>query len=446
MRQMRLITLITLTAALTLCLGTSALAQHAGTYRAANGMTMNLVKSPDGSYGGTIGAGPAAGQVHLTDAGNRLQGLMIFNGQQSPIMFVPQPDGSYTLSDGQLQIPMQRLGQPAQPEQPGQPQPQAPPQAPRQPQAPLPAAPKPAHAARPVAGWQTYRHPTGGTFQYPGDWRVVEQPGFLVLTPPDVQAGREVITAFGGAAQGARSAVDPQVGQFLDGAMRQLNPASRRVGEPSPIATQAGQGAVYTYEAQNPQTGELVTAYIYAVVADDSAVGFALVADDATLARRKPVVDRIVGTFTMGPTQQQQARPEQAQPEQAQPGQAQHGQAQHGQLDPALFGAWYGQNIHGGGGVIANNHFNYLFRPDGTIVSGSRGVINVALQDPNGVFNRGGANRLGENVITGRWSAGNGRLSILWDDGGRRESHYRVRGQTLEFRRADGKLIDFMER
>lgn len=389
-------------AAMVMILPTAAAGPAAGTYAGPDGLTLVLSPQEDGSYRGTLTVGDVTGQLNLVEDGGRLRGSMSFNGQALAVTFEGEGD-AWRLTDGQATIPFTRV---------------------REPRMAAAGGEGPEHNGQPAAtavneGWLRYAHPMGGAFEHPADWRVMEQPGMLLLVPPDLQQGRELLIAFGGAAQGAASATGAEVVRFLDTSMQQMNPTARRVGEPTPAQTGAGQGAVYTYQGQHPTTGEQVMARIYVIIAKDMAVGFSLIGDAQTLAKRRPTMDRVFGSFTLGAAQ----------------------------LDPRLLGAWHGEAVfRGGPEVSANTRFTYVFREDGTIISGSQAGVNVALQGQNREYNRGGATGTTQNVTTGRWSAADGRLTIFWSDGGQRSNRYVVRGNTLEFRDQNGKLLDFMER
>ncbi|MEK9137531.1 MAG: hypothetical protein AAB393_10445, partial [Bacteroidota bacterium] len=98
-----------------------------------------------------------------------------------------------------------------------------------------------------------------------------------------------------------------------------------------------------------------------------------------------------------------------------------------GEKDPRLIGTWryesyYSSSSSGySSGNFSSTSIRYMvFQPDGTFRSGSRlfastdAVTADTGEDP------------GEH---GRWSAGDGKLYLMWDDGSYAEHGYYIEGQ-----------------
>lgn len=82
-----------------------------------------------------------------------------------------------------------------------------------------------------------YQHPIGFRFVHPFDWRVEEQGGVLVLTPPNLAKNAQgpieayMITGERVDAEGITNASDPRVAAFLDEQVRQRLPSAARTGD-----------------------------------------------------------------------------------------------------------------------------------------------------------------------------------------------------------------------
>jgi len=309
---------------------------------------------------------------------------------------------------------------------------------------------EPGRGADVPEGWVRFTHASGGSFAHPRGWRVVEQQGARAIVPAALKMGREFLATMAGPSEGMKKSTDPRVGQYIDSVIRGINPSMRRRGATQTMRTSVGEGAVYAYRGTNPLNGAETSAEFYVVVMPDYTVSFVLVGETKLVDARRGTMERIFTSFErrapaaapQGPGMPPQGpgMPPQGQQRFPQP------QAPARGIDRNLLGAWYGEAVHHSSGVIANSRFTYHFSPDGTILAGAQGAVNVSLRDGMGRHTRGSASGGSGNVMAGRWTTSNGVLAIDWQDGSRRVTHYRVRGRTLEFRTPQGKLIDFMER
>lgn len=165
---------------------------------------------------------------------------------------------------------------------------------------------------------EIFRHPVGFQFWHPKGWKVAVTPdGPVQLTPPDVAmrdgqpAELFVVIGQSVAGQGITRADDPVVVAFLDGQVQQLVPAMRRVGEPAPVETSAGQGTVLDWEAQNDR-GQTMCIRGYVNILNDHGIALLAIAEKSLLAKRDAGLKRMFASFGVG----------------------------EGKTDPALAGRW----------------------------------------------------------------------------------------------------------
>ncbi len=267
-----------------------------------------------------------------------------------------------------------------------------------------PAAPPPAGAGRGPTG-RTYRHPLGATFWHPADWAVADGGQALVLTPPDARTGEEtyLITAESLAGTAISSVTDPAVGAYLDQQVAALGAAFRRLGPPSALRGAERPVAIHDYEAAGAG-GAVVRARAYVALVEG--YGLALLAigvRDRVLAR-EGVLGRIAASFGFS----------------------------QGKVDPALVGVWDFlstvsirndspfENDWSRARMASDRRVRMWLGADGTF---KRAEIRHTIAGAGGVWVDSGEQRTEEK---GRFSAADGRLYLVWEDGTVSAFGYRV--------------------
>ncbi|MBC2607272.1 hypothetical protein [Pelagicoccus albus] len=399
-------------------------ADFVGRFSNSDGVTIVLQEKGNG-YGGTIEMGSLKGTLAFETEGAILVGELQIQGEASTVEMY-QEEGAFFLTDGSFVVELEKDEKRSLLEGFGRKKEESVPEA------------KPEEAVEATPGdWKLFTHSSGVSFRHPKDWGVQEGASFLQLTPPDMQQGQEMIYAIGSAVAQKTAPDDPSVAQYLDSMMWQMDNTARRIGNAESFETTEGTaGAIYLYGATNAFTGQTSRARVYVIIGDKVAVSFFAVGSEDLVERRRPVMDQIASSFLSGSQASTGTTP---------PNVPQAPLA--GNLDSALLGYWFGESISTPvEGIMVNSRFTYLFRQDGIVFMGAKGAVNVASQDGSGVYNGGSASGTNSNVDRGRWSVSGGVLTIQWDDGGRFQRNYRVRGKTLEIRDAQGKLITFYER
>ncbi|MEM1212130.1 MAG: hypothetical protein AAGI68_07510 [Planctomycetota bacterium] len=376
--------------------------------QADNGFALALRPGSDGRLQGSAAIGNAHGQVLLQPEGDGYAGTLTFAGSDTPVTLTPgDTDDQWVFADGQTRLIL--TGSLTTDSDTAEPQ-------------PLPLM---------NPGWERYADADGGVFEYPPDWKVIPNPQGLQLVPADHQPQREVIGVTLGPARGVTRANDPRVGQQLDAWVTSLNRTARRTGPPSSFTTRLGPASVYRYTGQHPTLGGPAAAKVCVVISGPKAIAFLLSADAGLMARREPVVDRIVASLGLDPQLAATA----------------NAPADPATLDERLLGSWHGENVYRGDSEIsANSRFTYHFKADGTVIGGTQSAVNVNIQDHQTVYSGGRGTGTREQVMRGRWTAMDGTLTVRWDDGRRLETRYTVHGKQVAFRDANGKLINFIER
>ena len=287
-------------------------------------------------------------------------------------------------------------------------------------------APKKPSDAPPPTPWKkgkTYRHVIGFSFWYPDGWTVKEQEGFLQVVPPDpgTQEGAptELYFIIGESLddEAIQKPIDPQVVEYLNGAIRKLAPAMQRVGQPSPIAVAQGQGAVLDWEARSPQGG-VVRARAFVSIIKRHGVALVALGLKDRLDTRDADLREMFASFGLG----------------------------EGQRDPQLVGTWRLVSTYAltnespfetdwsRAKMVSESRSDIVFRADGTwsrrdqryLLAGAGGTWIEDKQD---------------KTTKGRWNAGGGALFLLGDDSSWNDYQYQLRqgGQGRQLRLASGK-------
>lgn len=251
------------------------------------------------------------------------------------------------------------------------------------------------------AGWTTHRI-GAASFRHPDGWRVVPDPGGLMLIPNEQGGPSERISILARPAPGVREALDRRVAQTLDEMVRGAMPGLRRAK--SPVAVPAGfgrDGARYDYAGKGPD-GRAAEGSIYVAVENQQAAAITIAGDAKALHARRSTVEKIFRSFDSG---------------QGPPGSAGKEEAE---LDGRLIGKFMGEAILAGESVYINSQLAYAFGGDGVVLFGSSSHLNASQGDGKGGFEWTATGSTGDtqgDLERGHWSTLNGVLTIRWDSG-----------------------------
>ncbi|HEX8551361.1 MAG TPA: hypothetical protein VF681_07370 [Abditibacteriaceae bacterium] len=297
-----------------------------------------------------------------------------------------------------------------------------------------PAAPAPKAVAKPAAkpivvaqgdakgeptggpqggDWKIYRHAVGISIRYPASWKTKEIEGALQIVPPGALVvggqAREIYFAFADGAEGVTSAQDPRVLPYLDEKLRGIAPFLQQQGQVQTVNAGAVPGILATWQGTNPQ-GLDVRAHVFAVVLKGYGVGILAMGDAKRIAQREPVVRQMFASLA----------------------------ASSEQRDPQIAGTWkfwsYKSSPNGKFGTETKRRF--ILGRDGRCSWSSGGETSGSAESGSFVSNR-------NSNDAGRWSAANGTLYVLWNDGSTSSWSYRVgtpaSGRRLYLTGASGK-------
>jgi len=233
-----------------------------------------------------------------------------------------------------------------------------------------------------AGNWKTYKHPVGLSLRYPSDWTVQEVPGLIQLISPEVQKsaqGQPTELSIVSAEQAGRisSLDDPRLISALGSSMTQMFPFLQRDGGMERIKAGNVSGIMLTREGTNPQ-GMKVRGQLSATILNGFSLSvFAIGSEDVTTARQQTVRE-IFSSFDAGA----------------------------GERDPQLVGAW--ETGLRDDGVATSSR--YTLGADGTLTKVTRSQTDDQTE-----------------TMSGTWSAGEGRLFVLWEKGSADDVAYEVR-------------------
>jgi hypothetical protein len=237
----------------------------------------------------------------------------------------------------------------------------------------------------------------------------------LAFLPPDFDQNSELILVMGAPAAEIKSPTDPVVGQYFDAAVAQFAPGMKRVGTPKEMACRAGKGAMYEYSG-NLATGQAAKARFYTTILGPQAVAIVIIATEAKMTARTPVLDRMFGTIGQGEAKR----------------------------DPALVGNWKSMTTNSDqgstGNVFQNTDSVFSLSPDGKVVAQVKAYSSVSAKGADGM-DVGGVASESEKTYTGTWSAEGGRLFVLWQDGTSSSGTYQIHSNGMTFTPDGGKAI-----
>ncbi|MBM3880933.1 MAG: hypothetical protein FJ387_14640 [Verrucomicrobia bacterium] len=391
--------------------GHAATATFAGTFK-GDELTITLQAGGSG-YTGSIRLGDQTFPLTATERDGKLEGT--FQAGDDRFAFTGTMEGdtlrlstegtAYTLGRQGGVNPLAK--KPPTPVQAANPLARATSAAP--PQAAGPRTGEPVGGPAPGAAWKTYRHPTGLRMSYPQDWQLTEHAQMLQLVPPDAGSNAdgptEAYLVFAEAAEDAQSAEDPRVLQYLDAQLGQLMPFLKRTGAPEKIRAGAAPGMLATWEGQNPR-GMLVRAYAFATILKGYGVALIAVGDKHQTTPRERTLRGVFASFAAG----------------------------EGQKDPQIVGTWkhwhYSSSALGGHSTESTRFLRLL--ADGTCSWSSQTESSGSIRGRDSGGNESwtaGYASVGGDSDQGTWSAGNGKLYVMWQNGSLSEWAYSVSGQ-----------------
>lgn len=300
---------------------------------------------------------------------------------------------------------------------------------------PLGVAPSGATASLPDksannAAWKIFKHPTGLSVRYPPTWQVQETQGMLTLTPPDVAKNANgpleayILAADG--AEGVQSVDDPRVAPYVEQKIKEFLPLLQRVGQPQRMAGNTAPALLMSWESNNPG-GVPVRANVMTTILKGYGVTLLALGDKTKIAAREGLLKEIFASLAAG----------------------------SGERDPHLVGGWkfwsYKSSPNGKFSTETKRRFQFL--PDGTCfwqsAAESSGSAEGRDSLGNQTFTGGFVSQRGNgNGDRGQWTAGDGKLYVLWDDGTTGTWDYEVKqaanGKRLFLTGANNKPDEWM--
>jgi hypothetical protein len=238
-----------------------------------------------------------------------------------------------------------------------------------------------------AGNWKTYKHPVGLSLRYPGDWTLLEAPGFIQLISPEVQKSAQGPPTELYIEQAGRlsSLEEPQLISALESSITQMFPFLRRVGGMERIKAGNVSGIMLTREGTNPQ-GMKVRGQLSATILKGFSLSVFAIGSEDVITARQQTVREIFSSFDAGA----------------------------GERDPQLVGLWQG-------GLRDDLVTRYTVGADGTLTKVTR--LRTIVDAPGDSLDTDDQTE----TMRGTWSAGAGRLFVLWENGSTDDVAYEVR-------------------
>jgi hypothetical protein len=206
------------------------------------------------------------------------------------------------------------------------------------------------------------------------------------------------------AAEGVTSPEDPAVAAFLDQQLRQIAPFLRRTGDIEKMRAGAAPGVLLRWEGANPD-GMKVTAQAFAAVLKGFGVALVAMGESGQIAARDKTLRGIFASFAAG----------------------------EGQKDPQVVGTWkyWSYSSSALGGFSTERTRFMTLQADGTCLWSSRSESSGSARGTDSLGNetfRGGLAGASGGNDQGTWSAGDGKLYVMWQNGSLSEWTYQVSG------------------
>jgi hypothetical protein len=218
---------------------------------------------------------------------------------------------------------------------------------------------------------------------------VQEGPGFIHLISPEVAKSAqgqpaELYVVSSGQAGRISSIEDPPLIKALESSMTQVFPFLQRVGGIAQIKAGNVSGIMLTREGTNPQ-GMKVRGQLSATILTGFSLSVFAIGSEDVITARQQTVREIFSSFD----------------------------AAAGERDPRLVGLWQ-SGLRGDG--VSDRSSRYTLEADGTLTKVTRSqIIEDADTDDQ------------TETMRGTWTAGGGRLFVLWENGSTDDVVYEVR-------------------
>ena len=242
--------------------------------------------------------------------------------------------------------------------------------------------------------WKTYKHPVGISVRYPADWTLQEVPGFIQLFSPEVNKsaqGQPTELYIVAAEQAGRisSLEDPRLISALGSSMTQMFPFLQRVGGMERIKAGNVSGIMLTREGTDPR-GMKVRGQLSATILKGFSLSVFAIGSEDVMTARQQTVREIFSTFDAGA----------------------------GERDPQLVGLWQSGLRDD---EVSDRSSRYTLGADGTLtkVTRSQTIVDapgISLETEDQT-----------ETMRGTWSAGDGRIFVLWENGSTDDVTYQVR-------------------
>ena len=263
-------------------------------------------------------------------------------------------------------------------------------------------------AGRVAVRGKIYEHPLGFRFRYPEAWqlRQVEE-GILSLTPDDLLQNAdgplEIILILGDSADGLRDPKSPTIAGFLDKLLAASFPFFKRTGKVEAQRMGGQEFSRHSWRGKSP-TGKTFEARAWACIQKDTALGLVTLMPNKQLAKRQPVLEAMAASFHF-----------------VEPSK-----------DPRLVGGWRNESYFSSGSFGSTTSRYMELRPDGTSTWGSRFMAGMTHHDSGGneTGSTSGDSGAGK-LLSGRWSAADKRLYIMWENGREEEFGYYREGESM---------------
>lgn len=349
-------------------------------------------------YGGTIELQGQRYALAATGAAERLDGSFEVEGNRFALSLAREGDVVVLTTDGatyrlRREAPRNPLGGGPAPAQPG-------------------PSTQPAPATQPAPteipnDWQRWRHPLGNELRYPPQWQLQETQFGLSFVPPDMARDaygqpQELILVQAVPAQGVTRPDDPKAVQFVESSMRTYFPFLRRTGEVVVRQTGGRPVAELTFSGTNQQGQACQALTLVTIIQDQCGLGH-LVAAPERFAAREPVVRQIFASCGIGQAER----------------------------DPRLIGTWTYESYTQSKDFSSTNVTNLTFAPDGGHRRGGQFAAGQTHRQDGEETGRSLVDSGGVNGEVGTWVAGNGKLTVRWQNGTFEEWTYEVNGPNL---------------
>ena len=255
-----------------------------------------------------------------------------------------------------------------------------------------------------AGNWKTYKHPVGLSLRYPGDWILQEVPGFIQLISPEVEKsvqGQPIALFSLSAEQAGRisSVDDPQLIRALETSMTQMFPFLQRAGNTERIKAGNVSGIMLTREGTDPR-GIKVRGQLSATILKGFSLSVFAIGSEDVITARQQTVREIFSSFDAAAEER----------------------------DPQLVGLWQSGLRDDG---VSDRSSRYTLEADGTLTKVTR--LQTIVDAPGVSLDTDDDQT---ETMSGTWSAGGGRLFVLWENGSTDDVAYEVRTDSAGNRAA----------